>query len=310
MPTLNNYPLDYTGVANSNHIAGENHTLTKSVGLSYQFIVPDYAPFYGASMHLHLTKPDNTVVPLIEGVHYHLSHKFITASRQLEKEVFGSITFINNQTEGIVTIEQYQTVGGPWTLSASQLTQALSDILRNPRVVAWEQVANLPYAFPPIVHSEDAANLVGADAIVTALNLIATTLAQQAGQTTINLPIAIPSKNQIGLGLVGNFPMSTDQEAIAGQSSTRYISPANLRAAISTALSSFQSEYTAVVRPSSGAWTAGQYVRNKAPAKTVYINPNSPLTGATTVTKGWIRMTSGTQHVAGTDWVDDISFVL
>ena len=308
MANLINYALDTTGLALANRVSNENHVITKAVGLSYNFYVPDYAPFFGGSFQARLQKPDNSIITLVEGTHFHYSHKFITASRQLEKEVYGSVTFLDPSLEGLLIIDQYQTLGGEWTIPANLTTQILSDVVRNPRVIAWEQVANLPYAFPPMAHPQDASSIVGAEAIVAALNLIATTISNNAGQTTINLPIVIPSKNQIGLGLVANLTTATDEETISGVSRQRYVTPANVRAALLAALASFEAEYTASSQPSSGSWTAGRYVRNISPVRLTHPGPGL-LQGQTVVVKGWLRLTTGNLNVTGTDWVTDYALV-
>lgn len=45
--------------------------------------------------------------------------------------------------------------------------------------------------------------------------------------------------------------------------------------------------------PTTGTWTANDYVKNSAPSASPH------------VTKGWIRLTTGSNNVAGTDWVAD-----
>lgn len=51
-------------------------------------------------------------------------------------------------------------------------------------------------------------------------------------------------------------------------------------------------------RPTSGTWAAGDYVKNSAP--TVMGSASSQY-----VIKGWIRLTTGSDHVLNTDWVQD-----
>lgn len=50
--------------------------------------------------------------------------------------------------------------------------------------------------------------------------------------------------------------------------------------------------YANTAMPSTGAWTKGAFIKNSAPT----------LSGGITV-QGWLRLTSGTGNVAGTDWV-------
>lgn len=47
------------------------------------------------------------------------------------------------------------------------------------------------------------------------------------------------TKAQIGLGLVENYPIATNAEAIAGTASNRYLTPANLKATLDTRLGDY-----------------------------------------------------------------------
>lgn len=309
MSAPNTYTFDPAGTNPANLITSELHVLTPGAGNSFQFVVPNNAPFFGASLQLRLKKPDQTIIPLVEGTHYHLSHKFIAASHQCDAGIYGSVTFINNQTEGLLMIDTYRTLGGTWTIDVNQQTQILSDILRNPRVIAWEQVANLPYAFPPVNHLQDVASLVGADAIVTALNLIATTLAAQAGQTTIVLPAVTPSKSQIGLGRVQNYPVATLNE-LAAQTAGRYVTSDLVYPAVNAIVAELLQEHQATSMPTTGTYTAGRFVQNTAPHIVPYNNPSSPMNNQPCVIEGWIRLTTGSQHVRNVDWAEKIAFTL
>lgn len=54
----------------------------------------------------------------------------------------------------------------------------------------------------------------------------------------------------------------------------------------------------ATAMPSTGSWTAGDYVQNSTPAV-------AGTAGSQYVIKGWIRLTTGSTNNSGTDWVQD-----
>jgi len=308
MSAPNTYAFDPTGQSLLNRITSELHMLTPGVGDSFQFVVPNNAPFFATSLQLRLKKPDGTIIPLVEGVHFHLGHKFIAASHQCDASIYGSLVLFNNATDGQLMIDQYQTLGGAWTINANQQTQILSDILRNPRVITWEQVANLPYAFPPVNHMQDVASLVGAEAVVAALQLIATTIANNAGQLTINLPAVTPSKSQIGLGNLKNYPEAT-LEDLVNATPGRYVTADAFAQGIMAAVEEILQDVQATSMPTSGFFTAGRFVRNVAPVIKAFVKVGSPMSGQLCIVTGWQRLTTGQQHVPNVDWAEAVSFV-
>jgi hypothetical protein len=230
------YPFDPTGSLVSNLITGEQQQLVAQNFRNQHFIVPKAAPFFADTLSIQYQDTQGNVSTLQEGVHYYVTHWFISASRACAMRVYGSITFIDTALAGIVSLT-YQTVGGQWTIAAQQIATIMADVVDNPRITSWEEVSGTPYAFPPEAHAWDVNDMVGMDAVVTAIGTITTAL-QSTGSTGLAAHIAnhnnphVVTASQVGLGLVQNYAMAGNSDAVAGTSTTLYMSPATTAAAI------------------------------------------------------------------------------
>jgi hypothetical protein len=159
------YPFDPTGQATSNHIPNEIQTVSVNVGSNYNFIIPSAAPFYRKSMVVYNS---TTGQKLDEGVDYVCAYKFIDASTSIGAPIYGAIQFLNLSQSMVVRLD-YQTIGGAWVVPQNQLTAMLANITSNPQQTSWDQVADLPYQFPPINHEFNLVNLKGFDCLVAAV---------------------------------------------------------------------------------------------------------------------------------------------
>lgn len=238
MATINTaalvYPFDPTGIQASNKIINEQHIITSVNWRDYHFIVPKCAPFFEDSVKLKYFSPDNTSRYLVKGVDWYPTHKFMDASLACAKPISGSISFLNTSLEGIILLEQYQTVGGNWVLDSNKIALILADRLHNPRVTSWEQVVERPFDFPVIDHEWNLIDMVGMKDVVSSLLGIEEQL-RMAGQGGLNAHIIDYSnphkvdKTHVGLSAVANYPIATDVEAVAATATNRYLTPAGAR---------------------------------------------------------------------------------
>jgi hypothetical protein len=268
------YPFDPTGSAVSNLIQGEQQQLVAQNFRNQHFIVPKAAPFFADTLSITYQDTSGTISTLQEGVHYYVTHWFISASRACAMRVYGSITFIDTALAGIVSLN-YQTIGGEWTISSQQIATIMADVIDNPRITSWEEVSGTPYAFPPEAHSWDVNDLVGMDDVVTAINAVTTAL-QNTGSSGLaaheanhNNPHVVTAA-QVGLGNVQNYSMAADSDAVAGTSTTLYMSPATTAAAIqSMAAGPLQAHITNYENPheTTAAQVGLGNVANYAPAQ-------------------------------------------
>jgi len=180
--TATSYPFDPTGTKVSNKITGEQQILSGANPRDYYFIVPKVAPFFEDSLSIvFVDSVTNTPRTLDKNIDYYCSHPFVDASYSTAKPIWGSISFLNTALVGKVTLV-YNTVGGGWVPSDTELAELLANRIGNPRVTSWEQLINLPNAFPVIDHEYSLIDLKGMEALVTALNAMTATIAQRGGQ--------------------------------------------------------------------------------------------------------------------------------
>jgi hypothetical protein len=232
------YPFDPTGTRAANKIVGEQQIINGVAYRDYHFIVPKFGPIFADGAVVKYRPVSGVQRTLVEGVDFYFSHWFISASRACAKPIYGSISLLNTQLTGLITLD-YQTLGGIWTIDEQQIAAILADNLHNPRITAWDEVSNMPTAFPPIDHAWDLVDMVGAKDIVTAIQGIEAVL-RQTGEGGITDHIANldnphqTNKSQIGLGSVLNFGIASISEANAGIVNDKYMTPALVLSAITT----------------------------------------------------------------------------
>lgn len=230
MPTVTPLPFDPTGTNPSNKVVNEQQVITAVNFRDYHYVIPNLAPFFSDTVVMGFKNPDGTTRTLHEGVDYYYSHSFISASRACAKPIYGSIEFLFTDLAGVLTLT-YQSIGGNWTLDAATIAEILANSLSNPRTTAWEQIVDLPVAFPVIDHEWDLVDMVGASEVVQALDDIRDTLSGGTSSTGLAAHLADfgnphrVTAAQAGLGNVQNFPIATTAQAQGGTNATTYMTP-------------------------------------------------------------------------------------
>lgn len=177
------YPFDPIGNANTNLIKDEEHVLTRQNDRDYHFIVPKLAPFYSDTIKIKLLGIDGSLNELKLGRDYHLTHKFVTASRSIAKaDIVGSITFLDNELIGVIVLE-YQCLGGDWSVNTDEITRVLSSTQKNPRITTWENVVQRPTTFPVVNHNFDVINLRGTEALIDSIDRLGISLIEYITNT-------------------------------------------------------------------------------------------------------------------------------
>jgi hypothetical protein len=223
------YPFDATGTASSNLIPGERQVLTAKDYTDFNVLIPNAAPYYQASMKVYLLS-NGAMTLLTEGIDYICTHRFLTATLSIGQPIYGSITFYNNALQGVIVMS-YQTVGGPWTLDEMDVTAILANVLVNPRITTWEQVANLPFQFPPTNHVWNIDDMVNMDSVVTVLQQIVAAIGTAQSSTltshvnNFDNPHLVTA-SQLNLGLVPNWAGALVSDAMAGIADNLFMTPA------------------------------------------------------------------------------------
>lgn len=222
------YPFDPTGELNDNLIVKESHVIDPPDYTDFYFVVPTIGPFFEHNLEVRHW-PSGRI--LINGVDFILSYKFLGASRATAKPVYGAISILDRVISGVLEVT-YQTIGGPWTIDENKAAELLSNAINNPRRTTWEQVVELPHAFPVIDHEWDLVDMVGASELKDSLDKITDALYDQIGNSTSGENHATNKSNphevtkaQVGLGSVDNFSTASFTEATDPSVANRFLTP-------------------------------------------------------------------------------------
>ena len=166
------YPYDPTGNAATNLVKGEVHNLVEYTN-KWQCIIPLFAPFYRGTL---IVKYNNQ--PLREGVDYYLGHYFKEGADETKRPIFGSI-MLQEPLVGKVTFEEYQTLGGAFTIRRKDALEHLAkQNLKDPRNDDWSSVMKYARPVPPITVPVDIEEAIATDPIIKELNDIVMALEQ------------------------------------------------------------------------------------------------------------------------------------
>ena len=216
MPNTVIYPFDPTGLAATNLVTDEQHTLTSVNSTTYRLIIPKFAPFHVNNFEMvHITM-DGVETPLQEAIDFNFVFLYLGASRSIGTVVYGGITLLNELTDGYIKIKRYQTLGGEWCCDQQYVLGMLADIVFNPRTVPWEKLTNVQQVFPPINHDQAMDWIKGHDDLIQAINGLADTIVNGGQLREQNLSLLIRNMvmtaDQVGLGNVQNLPLATQNE--------------------------------------------------------------------------------------------------
>lgn len=174
------YPIDMTGAAATNKVTGERHTLNPPVETrDYHFLLTRSGPFYRDTLVLTHETSGRT---LVENLDWVPGHAFESASFETEYAkggIFQSIVFLDRGLSGTILLNEYQVLGGEWSLDENKILEILSNRLHDPRSYSYEMVSGKPDTFPAIRHQHPGDDLVGQRQLVEAVTLISGRLNEQ-----------------------------------------------------------------------------------------------------------------------------------
>lgn len=231
-------PIDYLGIAGSNVVIGERHTIGNDGSTTYCYIKPSYGPFYASGVVVHTAVNGVSTGTLVLGVDYSLAFPFISASRATGLSIFGAIQFTNPNYSGQVII-QYQSLGGNWVSNAISSVALLSStvVTKNPQVIAWEQVSGYTSQFPVVSNPWDRTDTTNMTAVTQAISLVRDNLVTNIRNINLNTEIAHlanftnphnDTSTSVGLNLVANLPPATNNQAADTNNTTTYINASQI----------------------------------------------------------------------------------
>lgn len=164
------YAYDPTGSLPDNLIEGEIHTLiTPSTTQEALVIVPQQGPFHSNSLTVSPVVSGVPGTPLVEGVDYFLCFQ-VTSALSAGLVLYAGIVFTDRNRLGNVSIS-YQTIGGDFVNSQNQVLLATIRRYLDVRFVYYDQIVDIPTAFPPAPHTHSTAQ-ASLTAVISALTAL------------------------------------------------------------------------------------------------------------------------------------------
>lgn len=188
------YPLDLTGVAASNLVVDELHSVNEAQFRDYFFIVPQLAPFFVDNFSLSLVS-GNTSILLKEDVDYSFAIPYVTGTRTTGKQMYGAVTLHNLDMNGILKMT-YQTLGGDQVADRLSVLSMLADKAYNPRTTVWDVLTNVPNALPPTPHYQDYDDFKGQEAVVEKLSEVRDAILANSSLTSDKITAFLNEFNQ------------------------------------------------------------------------------------------------------------------
>lgn len=178
------YPFDPSGQASTNVVGPETHPLVAANAGGYLNIVPFHGPFFENDLQVVHVGPVTTRT-LVEGVDFHYSLKHLGLTRFCNgRSVWGGICMIDPAMTGNIRIDSYRTIGGDFTVHAQNLHEHLANLMINPRVVSFEQVAGVPAQLPGDPQDWNLPDTYGMKELVEAINALSWSIANKNNSLT------------------------------------------------------------------------------------------------------------------------------
>lgn len=245
--TIVQYPLDLTGTNPNNLVGSEEHLLVSISGFPYRIITMEHGGFYSKSLKVF----DEAYNPLRPNVDYIWTYRHKNLSERTGRDIASAIVFINHALQGKVIL-QAQMVGGDLAYSFTVVSDYIAFYNSNPHVPTINDYIGAEPIWAP---GELANERWGLDKFQPFNNELenirrALTVGAVNAETDFRTEVKdrydvfmarfndrlerhIADKNdphqinpdQVGLGVVQNYPLATQASAAAGSSNVQYLTP-------------------------------------------------------------------------------------
>jgi len=256
-PPVIQLPLDLSGVAATNKVVTERHTVAATGNRAF---VTTRGPFYTRGM---IVRNRSTGAVLAPDVDYRPVHLFIEASLRAGQEICSVVLILPACRATEIEID-YQAVGGEYSASVTAIAQMLDGLDLDNRTVNWGDIIGAPEYFPPTAHLHDIGDVYGFEYLVAVLEQIrrAILLGDQAAFDELRQYIDLKdnelralitsmdslvndhinntnnphntTKAQVGLGSVLNYGIAATADATTGTSNVLYMTPLRTKEAITS----------------------------------------------------------------------------
>ena len=227
------YDEDPYGDNPKNRVTGERHTIAPVNGKAFNYFIPKFAPFHRRGFVLRsVVNGVASNVPLTATIDYYFAFRYdqmILAGGMAP--IYGAIVMNDPQYAGMVEMD-YNTLGGKYTLSTTQIATIIANTVLDPRQVQWSAVSGAPTTVPAVPHKHNAMEtMIGMDSVVDTLYVIIDQLAtgfNKAYQMVSehmqdhNNPHRVTAQ-QVGVDGNGSLIPATELEARAGVDNNKYM---------------------------------------------------------------------------------------
>lgn len=237
------YPLDLTGIAETNLIENEPQVITEINGKFSQIIIPDYAPFYLDNLKVTHIAEDGSESILNLDIDYFLAYPYQDLARETGKLAWGAITVIRKDAIGRFKLN-YQTIGDKWVADPDYVKNLLLEIAYNPRIAYWDQLTNVQDKFPPQDHTHTLTESDKWPELLAAINRVTQAIADRQINEAMVYPTIVAyldrylpellTKEAVGLGDVQNLSLATDEEVTSLSQVDKYLTLRQVILAIKT----------------------------------------------------------------------------
>jgi len=231
------YSLDVLGKTLQNKVIGEKHTLTpKTNPDDTLWIILENSPFHEWEFSMKYTPKTGPSRILQYGLDFDFCFQFLKASQSCNLPIYAGVKFVDVTLDGEVLVN-YQAFGSDYSLTSAQRTQAYSTIKTDPSYMTWESaVKALGLTMEWSLVVDHPWSSVNVDVVRRAKEEL-----EKAGLVVHLRPEFlptpeqakfIPSADELGLGLVENYPMATVAESVLGNSEKLYLNPKGANALV------------------------------------------------------------------------------
>lgn len=229
------YPLDPTGTNANNLVQGEVHSLSAR---PIRILAPNYGAFFTDSV---VVRDNVTNAILTKGTQYECVQLHQVASLKFGKNICTLIMIKDPDVNSAVKV-RYQVVGGEYSDNSANIITMYEAVVNDNRTVDWLDVSDKPLQYPPTLHNQLLSSVYGFEPLVDAIDrlrqaLILTNvpafeeLIDWINGLISGFPAHIQDRNnphvvtgtQVGLGLVENLPVVTQEEVTAGLPVHNYV---------------------------------------------------------------------------------------
>lgn len=226
------YDLDPYGDNPKNRITGERHTITPANGKTFNYFIPNFAPFHRRGFEMRSVVNGQVAGLLAPTTDYYFGFRYdqmLLAGGMAP--IYGAIVLNDPEMAGEVEIA-YNTLGDEYVISTTMIATILANNVIDPRRVQWSAVADVPDEVPAIAHKHNAMEtMIGMDHVVDAIYVMVDQMASgfnkawqalQEHMSDHHNPHYVTAE-QVGVDGNGTLVPATEPEAVGQTDNNKYM---------------------------------------------------------------------------------------